>query len=140
MRTFASALVLLAGLVLAGPTPAAPAPRVLVDDFEDVSGWSAQPAAGVELKIGQDEGVHGKAMRLDFRFVRGGGYAVARKTFDIPLPPDYRFHLAVRGSTKPQDFEFKLVDSTGANVWWNNRRMFTFPTEWDSLSTKKRKI
>jgi hypothetical protein len=131
---------MLAGLLgLAGPATAA-APRVVIDDFEDVSGWSAQPAAGVELKISQDEGVHGKAMRLDFHFVRGGGYAVARKTFDVPLPPDYRFHLAVRGTTKPQDFEFKLIDSTGANVWWNNRRMFTFPEAWDSLSTRKRKI
>jgi hypothetical protein len=131
-------LALTFALVLA--SPAAAAPRVLVDDFEDASGWSAHPADGVELAIGQDEGVHGKALRLDFRFVRGGGYAVARKAFDVPLPADYRFHLAVRGATGPQNFEFKLIDSTGANVWWNNRRDFDFPTAWDSLSTKKRKI
>ena len=141
MRPILAALLL---ALVAGPAiaAAAPNPRVLVDDFEDVSGWSAQPADGVELKIGQDTGVHGRgrSMRLDFRFVRGGGYAVARKTFDVPLPPDYRFHLAVRGRTPPQDFEFKLIDSTGANVWWNNRRMFTFPETWDSLSTRKRKI
>lgn len=130
-------------LLLACGAPAgaaAAAPRVLVDDFENVSGWSAVPSDGVELVIGQDEGVHGRAMRLDFKFLRGGGYAVARKTFDVPLPADYRFHLAVRGATGPQNFEFKLIDSTGANVWWNNRRDFAFPTRWDSLSTKKRKI
>ena len=131
---------LLVVLLLALAAPAASAPRVLVDDFEDVSAWSAHPADGVEVVIGQDDGVHGKAMRLDFRFVRGGGYAVVRKAFDVPLPPDYRFHLAVKGTTKPQDFEFKLIDSTGTNVWWNNRRMFAFPATWDSLSTKKRKI
>ena len=126
-------------LVLAAPAAAAE-PRVLVDDFEDPSGWTAHPSDGVELTIGRDQGVHGKALRLDFRFVRGGGYAVARKAFDVPLPPDYRFHLAVKGATGPQNFEFKLIDSTGANVWWNNRRDFVFPTTWDSLSTKKRKI
>ena len=120
---------------------ASASPLVVVDDFEDVSGWSANPAAGVELRIGSDAGVHGgKALRLDFDFVRGGGYAVAHKTFNVTLPANYRFHFAVRGATTPEDLEFKLIDSTGANVWWMNRRNFTFPTEWDSLTTKKRQI
>jgi hypothetical protein len=113
---------------------------IVVDDFEDVSGWSAQPSDGVELKIGHDDGFRGRALRLDFRFVRGGGYAVARKTFDVPLPADYRFRLAVRGATGPQNFEFKLIDSTGANVWWSNRRDFTFPLDWNVLATRKRRI
>jgi hypothetical protein len=131
-------LLLLFALLV--PSAALAAPRVVVDSFEDVKGWSAQPADGVELKIGQDEGVHGKSLRLDFHFVRGGGYAVARKAFALDLPPNYRFHFAVRGDTKPQDLEFKLVDSTGSNVWWMNRRNFTYPAAWDSLTTKKRQI
>ena len=136
MRSF---LVTLA-LILLDASLAGAAPRILVDDFEDVSRWSANPAAGVELRIASDEGVHGKSMRLDFEFLRGGGYAVARRAVNLTLPANYRFHFAVRGVTSPQDLEFKLIDSTGANVWWMNRRNYTFPVGWDSLTTKKRQI
>ncbi len=135
-----SVAALVVSTVAAGPASLAASPRVHVDDFENPAGWTAHPADGVELKISSDEGVHGRSLKLDYRFVRGGGYAVARKAFDVPLPADYRFRLAVRGTGGPQNFEFKLIDSTGSNVWWNNRRDFAFPATWDSITTKKRKI
>ncbi len=136
LRWLAVALLCLA----AGPAhPAAPA-RVLVDDFEDVSAWKAQPAAGVDLTIGSDAGVHGRAMRLDVNFTRGSGYAVAHRAVSLDLPANYRFSFAIRGDIPPEDLEFKLIDSTGANVWWMNRRMFDYPAQWDSLLTRKRQI
>ena len=133
-------LLALPFLLLALQASAAPGDRRVVDEFEDVSGWSAHPADGVKLDIGQGDGVHGRAIRFDVDFVRGGGYAVARRAVDIRLPANYRFHFSVRGDIAPEDLEFKLIDSTGANVWWMNRRNFTFPAKWDSLTTKKRQI
>jgi len=127
-------------LLIASTASAAPGDRRVVDSFEDVSAWSSHPADGVKLDIAQGDGVHGRALELRFDFVRGGGYAVARRAVDLDLPANYRFHFSVRGDTRPEDLEFKLIDSTGANVWWMNRRNFTFPAQWDSLTTKKRQI
>ena len=84
--------------------------------------------------------MRGNALRLDFDFQKGGGYAVARRVLPFDLPENYRFHLRVRGETAPQNFEFKLVDSTEANVWWLNRRDFAFPAAWETLTTRKRQI
>ncbi len=119
---------------------APPAPRVHLDAFDDVSAWSAVPASGVQLRIGSDAGTHGRAMRLDFDFGGGGGYAVARRAIAIDLPANYRFRFAVRGDCKPNDLEFKLIDASGDNVWWNNRRNFVFPAQWETLTTRKRQI
>ena len=140
MRGPAGGLLLLA-LAAASACTAAPAPApVLVDGFEDSDAWQARPADGVELTVGMDAGVHGRALRLDFRFVKGGGYAVIHRDVSFDLPENYRFRFRVRGDCPPENLEFKLVDSSRANVWWSNQRDFRFPTEWDSVTLKKRKI
>ncbi len=123
----------------AGPTPSLAAP-VMLDDFEDVSGWSAHPADAVELAIRSDAGFHGHSLRLDVHFLKGSGYAVARKVFSFDLPSNYRFRFHIRGQIPPNNLEFKLIDSTGENVWWSNRRDYHFPQAWDSLTTRKRQI
>src|SRR5439155_3639318 len=130
--------------VAAGAPPlaaaaAAPAPSV-IDDFEAIGAWSAHPADGVEMRLSTDSGAHGRALRIDFRFVRGGGYAIARPEVSLDLPERYAFSFRVRGDCSPQDLEFKLVDSTGENVWWCNRRGFEYPREWRTLVTKRRQI
>lgn len=120
-------------------SPLAPGARRIIDDFEDASAWSAHPSDGVKLAISSDAGVHGRALRLDFAF-SGGGYAVARRAVALDLPENYRLRFAVRGECLPNDLELKLIDASGENVWWCNRRAFRFPAAWDSLSTRKRQI
>src|SRR5438876_135600 len=44
------------------------------------------------------------------------------------------------GECRPNRLEFKLVDSTGSNVWWCNRRDFEFPRAWETVATKRRQI
>ncbi len=112
----------------------------VLDDFEDVSGWQALPADGVKLDIASDAGLRGKAMRLDFDFTTGGGWAVARKEMDFALPANYVFSLSLRGQALPNHFEFKLIDSTGANVWWSVRRDVQFSDTWETVRIKKRHI
>jgi hypothetical protein len=134
---------IVAGLLIAwgalAHVPAAAAP-ILVDDFEDVSRWSAHPADGVEMTLSADGPPGARALRIDFRFARGGGYAVARRAVSLDLPERYAFGFRVRGECSPNDLEFKLIDSTGANVWWCNRRAFEFPKAWRTLTTKRRQI
>jgi len=130
-------MVALAALLLA----AAPAPQVL-DDFEALRGWSAHPSEGVELRISQDRGFSGKAMRLDFDFHGGAGYAIARKALPAPLklPDRYELSFRIRADAPVNDLELKLLDASGENVWWMNRRRFDYPREWTRLRTNKRQI
>ena len=98
--------------------------------------WTAHPSDGVSMKLTAE----GTATRLDFDFHGHGGYAIARKVVDLELPPNYQFVMRLRGETAPQNLEFKLIDASGENVWWLNRRDFVFPRDWTTLRTKKRQI
>jgi hypothetical protein len=113
---------------------------VILDDFEWPDAWSAHPSDGVELRISQDQGLHGKAMRLDFDFHGGAGYAIARRTVDLDLPANWELAFWMRAAAPPNNLEFKLVDPTGDNVWWVNRRMFEFPREWTQIRIRQRQV
>src|SRR5439155_15806144 len=120
-------------------TPAAGTP-VLIDDFEDASRWSAHPADGVAMKLSAQGAPGARALRIDFRFAGGGGYAVARREIALTLPENYAFGFRIRGRAPANHLEFKLIDSTGANVWWCNRRNVVFPRRWQTVTTKRRQI
>ena len=68
------------------PAPAAPALPVQLGDFDSARGWTAQPADGVEMRLSDEPADRcacpAGALRVDFRFVKGGGYAVLRHPFD----------------------------------------------------------
>ena len=108
----------------------------VLDDFEDVSDWIAAPSDGVELQIESEGG----AMRLDFDFHGGAGYAIARKPLQLRLPDDYQFTFSLRGDAPPNTLEFKLIDATGENVWWLNQRNLTFPRDWKKQRILKRHL
>ena len=141
--------VLLLALALAScapasaPPPATPAAApdvVVLDDFEQLSGWTAHPSDGVELRISQDSGFSGRSMRLDFDFRGGAGYAIARKAIPLDLPANYEFAFRIRADAPVNDLEFKLIDASGETVWWANRRRYEYPREWTRLRTQKRHI
>jgi hypothetical protein len=128
-------------LALAAPARAtSPPPPVVVDSFESSAAWTAMPASGVEMKLSLEPGVHGSALRVDFRFTKGGGYAVLHRKVELELPEHYAFTYRVRGVTAPQNLEFKLLDETGENVWWRNRTDFVFPERWTEERVRKRQI
>jgi hypothetical protein len=123
-------------LALAAFLIATAARGAVIDDFQSVAAWSPHPSDGVSLTIVQEAG----AMRLDFDFQHHAGYAIARRNVDLDLPANYELTFALRGETPVNNLEVKLIDSTGDNVWWMNRRDFTFPRTWTEVSTKKRQI
>ena len=96
--------------------------------------WTPHPADGVEMHLSRE----GEVNRLDFDFHGHGGYAIARRAVDLDLPANYQFTFKIRGEAPVETLEFKLI--RGDDVWWLNRRDFTFPREWTTLTTKKRQI
>jgi len=128
----ARAACLTALAVACGAVHAA-AQTTVLDAFDSVSAWSARPSDGVSLRITADSDRHGTAMRLDFDFHAHAGYAIAHRTIDLPLPPDYEFSFSVRGDAPRENLEFKLIDSTGDNVWWHNAVNYTFSEHWSTV-------
>lgn len=130
-------LVLSAAAVISSP---ATAQQRVLDTFEEPDRWTAHPSDGVSLRISREPGRSGSAMRLDVDFHGGAGYAIARREIAIDLPDDYEMAFWIRGDAPPQNLELKLVDASGENVWWINRRDFHFPGAWTRVATRKRQI
>ena len=105
----------------------------ILDDFNDLSTWTAITSGAAQLRITRGQGLQGRAMRLDFDFRGGGGFVVARKAFPLEIPESYSFGFKIRGAAPANVFEFKLVDDTNQNVWRYRVEAFDFPEEWQTL-------
>ncbi|MGH8609649.1 MAG: discoidin domain-containing protein, partial [Gammaproteobacteria bacterium] len=112
----------------------------VLDNFEDLSGWSAVASGQAQIRISADEGLKGKAMRLDFDFKGGHGFVVARKHFSLLLPESYAFRFNMRGLTPTNKFELKLIDPPGNSVWWYRQEAFDWPDDWRCLEIKSSQI
>ena len=113
---------------------------IVLDNFEDLSGWTAITSGESKLSITQDDGPHGKAMRLDFDFCGGGGFVVARKLFPLELPESYSFSFQIRGEAPGNIFEFKLMDPSDRNVWRYRVESFDFTAEWRQMHISNNQI
>jgi hypothetical protein len=122
-------------LLLLSAAPLAAQTRTL-DDFSTIAHWTAAPSDGVGLELSRDQG----ALRLDFDFHGGAGYAVAHRALDLDLPANWEISFRIRGAAPVNHLELKLIDPTGENVWWINRRNFQVPRDWREVRTKKRQI
>ena len=136
MRSRPSVPAVLAVLVVLFTARLLTAQARILDDFSTAAGWTAAPSDGVSLDLAEDHG----ALRLDFDFHGGAGYAVAHKAFALALPANWQLSFRLRGEAPVNNLEFKLIDSSGQNVWWINRRSFQFPRDWREVRTKKRQI
>ncbi len=135
------ALIGASGVAAQQPTVIPPGSNtIVVDSFDSVSHWSPAFADGVDVSVHPDSGLHGRGMRIDFDFHGRGGYAVVRRVVNLTMPPNYEFSFAIRGEAPVNTLEFKMVDSTGENVWWSNTTNFVFPREWTTVTRKKRQI
>jgi hypothetical protein len=112
----------------------------VLDDFEHPGSWEAAPSTGVHLALVPGEGYRGRGMCMEVDFRGGAGYAIARKKLSLTLPANYQFSFRLRGDIPANNLEFKLVDPSGENVWWVNRRGFEFPHGWQLLRIKKRHL
>jgi len=112
----------------------------MLDDMENTAGWVFNSSDGVEVKLSEDVGVNGKALRFDYDFTRGTGYGGIQHMFAIDLPENFEFSFYLKAESPANNFEVKFIDSTGNNVWWVNNRNYSFPSEWKKIKIKKRHV
>ncbi|MGH3056142.1 MAG: discoidin domain-containing protein, partial [Gaiellaceae bacterium] len=113
--------------------------ETVLDNFDELAGWTATASEGARVEIGHDAGRAGMGLRIDFD-LGAGGYVIARKAFTVALPSNYAFKFFVRGDAPPNTLEFKLIDRSGQNVWWYRQPDFNFPPEWRQVMIKKPRI
>jgi hypothetical protein len=112
-----------------------------LDDFRDVSGWSAIASGQARLALASDPGgPGGAALRLDFDFRGGGGFVVARKSFPRAMPRSWALALQLRGAAPANKLEIKLADPSNKNVWWWHRDAFEFPGDWQALRIRSSEV
>src|SRR5262245_11972170 len=77
--------------------------------------WRANAADGSSARLS----LEGTALRLDFTLAGHGAWAIARRELQAELPAHYVAVLELRGAgAEPIELQLKLVDPSGANVWW----------------------
>lgn len=116
--------------------------QVLFEEkFESVAAWKINSSEGVSVNKQSDKGFAGKCVRFDIDFKVGSGYGGIYDLLSLDLPDNYQitFYVKAKG-LPPNNFEFKLVDPSGDNVWWVNRKGFDFPSEWTKMTVRKRNL
>lgn len=116
------------------------AQKIIIDKFDTVEGWKIFKSDGVESNFHLSDGISGKAIRFEYNFTKGAGYAGIQKNIHIELPDNYQFSFYIRANSPNNNLEIKFLDESGENVWWMNNRNFTFPKEWMKFVVKKRHI
>jgi hypothetical protein len=111
-----------------------------LDTFENTDGWGFIKSDGVNLKVSNEKGLTGNAVRFDYDFTKGTGYGGIQKLFPIDLPENFEFTFYIKAESPANNFEIKFIDSTGNNVWWVSNRNYDFPEEWKKIRIRKRHI
>src|SRR4029453_12724070 len=99
---------------------------VMLDDFAAYKVWKAVASDGVSASIGAATGPQPDqpALRLDFDLAGTAGYAIAQRWLSIELPANYEITFYVRADAPLNDFQVKLIDASGDNVWWYVQRNY----------------
>ena len=53
----------------------------VLDEFEELRGWTATGSPGVRVEFAHDTGFSGMGLRIDFDFQGHGGHLIIRKSF-----------------------------------------------------------
>lgn len=138
----ASALALLWLIVRSSTRPdeSAKPPLHTIDTFDDIAAWRAAPASGVDVNLSSDTGHTGSALKVSFDFHGRGGWAAFRTDAQLQLPENYEISFWLKGEAPSNTLELKLVDPSGENVWWVNRREFEFAGPWRKITFRKRHV
>ena len=136
---FAFALALLGSSRAVEAQPDSGPPQVL-DRFGTMAPWRVAVSDGVRASLAAAEGPAGGALRLDFDLGGTAGYAAAQRALAFDLPPNYEISFDLRAEAPVNEFQFKLADASGENVWWYHAKDFDFPRAWRHIRIKKRQI
>jgi len=102
------------------------------------SQWKSNAADGSSARLSVEPGTTGSALRLDFTLGGHGSWVIARRELSAVLPPHYVAVATLRGAGgDPFELQLKLVDASGANVWWWRRAGFAPPKQPTTLKLHK---
>jgi len=130
-------LIALFVLILPG---AALAQATVLDDFEDISAWSADASTDISARVSQVDGREGQALRLDYDFNDVSGYAFAARSLVIDPPANYEISFWVRGAGPANTFEVKFTDASVDNVHWRQVTRWEAPDDWTLVTIRRRHI
>jgi hypothetical protein len=111
----------------------------LLDGFERVGEWLAGATEDSEASVGTAKGARGHALQLSYEF-RAAGVAYARRSLPLDLSNNFEMAFQLRGTAPQSTFEVKLVDESGANVWWKRFRDYEFPDNWTTIRIRRNDI
>jgi hypothetical protein len=97
-------------------------------DTGAIDGWSAQASDGSFVELHVEHASGGRVLRIDYRLGDEGAWIIARRDISAALPAHFAGVLKLRGAAPANALQVKLVDPSGANVWWWRRRDFEFPS------------
>jgi len=133
MRRLACLLLLWA----ASAVCAAPLRHEVLDDLRDTSAWKASASDQVRAELRRDRD---GSLCLDYDFAGVSGYAVMRRALPVAWPAQFDLVTRIKGRGATNDFQFKLVDASGDNVWWMNRPNHPLPAALAELKIRRRHI
>jgi hypothetical protein len=116
---------------------AATLPGSILDDFRDHAPWRAIASDQVHASLRADRD---GGLCLDYDFAGVSGYAVMRRALPVSWPAQFDLVLRMKGSGAANDFQLKLIDASGDNVWWMNRQSYQLPTKPSELKIRRRHI
>jgi len=100
--------------------------------------WKSNAADGSSARLTVEPGTDGALLRLDFTLGGHGSWVIARRELAAALPPHYVAVAALRGAgAQSYELQLKLVDPSGANVWWWRRAGFAAPVQRTDLVLHK---
>ncbi|WP_458232168.1 hypothetical protein, partial [Roseateles sp. P5_E8] len=106
--------------------------------MKDPTPWLATASDQVKATVRRD--ARDDSLCLDYDFSGVSGYAVLRRELPLDWPTDFALTTQIKGTSKNNDIQIKLVDASGDNVWWVNRPSFALPETLTELSFKRRHI
>src|SRR5262245_54577038 len=89
----------------------------------DAPEWTTSAAPGSVARLGIETATTGTALRFDFELAGPGSWAIARRALAAAVPAHYVATLRLRGEARPNQLQVKIVDPSGANVWWWRRAL-----------------
>ena len=116
-----------------------PAERVFQVPLE-AAVWSPVAAGEAQLDLSSASTGGRPALRLDFDFKDGAGFVVARCPVQRQVCEDYTVTFRLRGVGRTNNLEFKLVDSTGQNVWRHVLGNLQPPARWKRFRIDSREF
>jgi hypothetical protein len=115
-------------------------PEAAAHDPLPLSGWEPTVSGNATLALSLVPAGRTSALRLDFDFKGGKGFAVARRAWARPMPGEYALRLRLRGHGPANDLEIKLIDGTGRNVWRHVVKNQRPPQRWKAFRIESREI